>query len=73
MVAVVTVEKVGGGVALVTLRKEPVNSMNLDVWQQLQDALDTVEADPEVRLHLSTLRAYPTYSICDHVIEFELS
>lgn len=48
--AAVTVEKAGGGVAVVTLRKEPVNSMNLDVWQQLLDALDSVEADPQVRL-----------------------
>lgn len=47
--AAVTVEKAGGGVAVVMLRKEPVNSMNLDVWQQLLDALVSVEADPEVR------------------------
>lgn len=63
MVAAVTVKKVGGGVALVTLRKEPVNSMNLDVWQQLQDALDSVEADPEVRLHPVNLPCRPYMSI----------
>lgn len=45
----VTVEKAAGGVAVITLCKEPVNSMNRDVWQQLQDALDSVEADPQVR------------------------
>ena len=45
----VTVSKAGGGVAVVTLAKEPVNSMNLDLWRQLQGALDQCEQDPEVR------------------------
>ncbi len=44
----VTVSKAGGGVAVVTLAKEPVNSMNLDLWRQLQGALDQCEQDPEV-------------------------
>ena len=45
----VSVTKAGGGVAVVTLAKEPVNSMNLDLWCQLQGALDQCEADPDVR------------------------
>jgi len=44
----VTVSKAGGGAAVVTLAKEPVNSMNLDLWRQLQGALDQCEQDPEV-------------------------
>lgn len=53
MVSAVSIQKPGGGVAIITLAKEPVNSMNLDVWEQLQSALNTVEADPEV--HTSNL------------------
>ena len=52
----VTVSKADGGAAVVTLAKEPVNSMNLDLWRQLQAALDQCEQDPEVRtaaLHLA--------------------
>ena len=45
----VSVAKPGGSVAVVTLAKEPVNSMDLDLWRQLQRALDVCEADPEAR------------------------
>ena len=45
----VTVNKAGGGVAVVTLAKEPVNSMDLDLWRRLQGALNQCEQDPEVR------------------------
>jgi enoyl-CoA hydratase/carnithine racemase len=55
----VSVTKAGGGVAVVMLAKEPVNSMNLDLWRQLQSALDACEADPEARfsLHILTCHA----------------
>ena len=34
-----------GGFALVLLRREPVNLMDLAMWQQLLSALDQLEAD----------------------------
>ena len=34
-----------GGFALVLLRREPVNLMDLAMWQQLLAALDQLEAD----------------------------
>jgi 3,2-trans-enoyl-CoA isomerase len=38
-----------GGVAIVSLNREPVNTMNLNVWQQLSDTLDQLEANPHIR------------------------
>lgn len=37
-----------GGYAIVTLTKEPVNSLDLDAWQQLEQALTGLEQDPSV-------------------------
>ncbi len=37
-----------GGYAIVTLQKEPVNSLDLDTWVQLERALDQLEHDPSV-------------------------
>ena len=37
-----------GGYAIVTITKEPVNSLDLDAWVQLEQALDQLEADPSV-------------------------
>lgn len=37
-----------GGYAIVTLSKEPVNSLDLAAWQALERALDRLEADPSV-------------------------
>mmetsp|Transcript_21940 Transcript_21940/g.37522 ORF Transcript_21940/g.37522 Transcript_21940/m.37522 type:complete len:270 (-) Transcript_21940:474-1283(-) len=34
------------GYAVLTMRKEPVNSLSLVMWQQLEQALDQLEADP---------------------------
>ena len=34
-----------GGIAVVLLRREPVNLMDLTMWQQLMSALDQLEAD----------------------------
>ncbi len=45
----VTIEKKSGGYAILTINREPVNSMNLDLWRQLATALDALEADPSVR------------------------
>ena len=38
-----------GSVAIVTLQREPVNTMNLAMWEQLLDTLGTLEANPRVR------------------------
>lgn len=37
------------GYAIVTICREPVNSMNLELWQQLADTLEQLEKDPSVR------------------------
>lgn len=37
------------GYAVVTICREPVNSMNLDLWQQLAQCLVQLEEDPKVR------------------------
>ena len=44
----VHVDKRPGGFAILTLTKEPVNSLNLEAWQQLESALDSLEADPSI-------------------------
>jgi len=44
----VTVEKKGNH-AVLSLAREPVNSLNTEVWRQLKAAFDALEADPEVR------------------------
>lgn len=46
--SVVDVDIRPGGYAIVTLTKEPVNSLDLDAWVQLERALDQLEADPSV-------------------------
>ena len=38
-----------GGWAVLEIVREPVNSMDLALWQQLAAALDELEADPQVR------------------------
>ncbi|KAJ3092457.1 hypothetical protein HK102_007081 [Quaeritorhiza haematococci] len=38
-----------GSFAIVTICREPVNSMNLDLWQQLLDTLTELENDPKIR------------------------
>lgn len=45
----VTYELNKAGYAVVTICREPVNSMNLELWQQLASTLNTLEANPEVR------------------------
>jgi Delta3-Delta2-enoyl-CoA isomerase len=35
--------------AIVTLAREPVNSMNLSMWQQLTKVLDSIESNPKMR------------------------
>uniref|UniRef100_A0A7S1QJ94 Uncharacterized protein n=1 Tax=Alexandrium catenella TaxID=2925 RepID=A0A7S1QJ94_ALECA len=45
----ISTEKSPGGVAVITLAKEPVNSMNLDFWQGLLQAFEACENDPSVR------------------------
>mmetsp|Transcript_46114 Transcript_46114/g.92962 ORF Transcript_46114/g.92962 Transcript_46114/m.92962 type:complete len:265 (-) Transcript_46114:163-957(-) len=48
MPAVISVEK-ADGVATLTIAKEPVNTMDLGLWQELLTTFDALEADPEVR------------------------
>lgn len=38
-----------GKIAVVTLAKEPVNSMDLGLWKELLSAVESIEADSEVR------------------------
>ena len=49
MESFVTTQSHPGGYAVVTIAREPVNSMNLDLWRQLTDALVKLEDDPAVR------------------------
>ena len=42
-------ERAGGGYAVVTLAREPVNIMDTALWRQLTAVLDAAEADPRVR------------------------
>ena len=35
--------------AIVTLNREPVNTMNLSMWEQLSQTLDKLEADSKMR------------------------
>lgn len=37
------------GYAIITMHKEPVNSMDLALWTQLEQALDSLEANPAVK------------------------
>jgi 3,2-trans-enoyl-CoA isomerase len=37
------------GYAIVTLLREPVNTMNLSMWEQLAETLDTLETNPKIR------------------------
>ena len=38
-----------GSYAIVTLIREPVNTMNLSMWEQLAETLDSLEANPKMR------------------------
>jgi len=49
MPSVISVERQAGGVAVLTMTKEPVNTMDLSLWQELLTAFESLEADPEVR------------------------
>jgi len=45
----VSIDREAGGIAVVTLAKEPVNTMDLSLWEELLAAINTLEADSEVR------------------------
>lgn len=49
MASVINVEKKPEGYAVVTMAKEPVNSMDLDFWKQLLAAVEECEKDSKVR------------------------
>lgn len=45
----VTVSREAGGIAVVTIAKEPVNSMDLGLWRELLAVIEALEEDREVR------------------------
>lgn len=45
----VSIEKLAGGIAVVTLKSEPVNIMHYQFWEQLLAAVEQAEADTDVR------------------------
>jgi len=45
----VSLDKRPEGYAVLSLNKEPVNSMDLQLWEQLYAAINTAEQDPEIR------------------------
>jgi 3,2-trans-enoyl-CoA isomerase len=38
-----------GNYAIVTLMREPVNTMNMSMWEQLSETLDMLEANLKIR------------------------
>ena len=46
--SIVNVDVRPGGYAIITMTKEPVNSLDIGAWQQLEQALDNLEQDPSV-------------------------
>jgi 3,2-trans-enoyl-CoA isomerase len=56
--------QIKGEVAWVSIKREPVNSLNLIVWQQLTDTLQRAEGNPRVRalVLISGLMPRPVYS-----------
>ena len=54
----ITTEKRPGGIAVIRLAKEPVNSMDTKFWYTLRQHIDDVEKDPSCRalLLLSDLK-----------------
>lgn len=49
MAQFVTVDKAHHGYAVVTIAKEPVNSLDLHLWTALRDTLASLEADPSIQ------------------------
>lgn len=49
MESYISVEKREGGYVVLSIKREPVNSMNLDLWRQLATHLDELEKDSSVR------------------------
>ena len=45
----VTISRVSPEIAIVSLRSEPANAMDLQFWSELRDALERVESEPETR------------------------
>jgi Delta3-Delta2-enoyl-CoA isomerase len=43
------IEKMPGGVALVSLCREPVNTLDLTMWRELKDSLTQLEKDSSIR------------------------
>ncbi len=49
MESFISIEKKPDSYAILTIAREPVNSMNLDLWRQLSEALDQLEGDSSIR------------------------
>jgi 3,2-trans-enoyl-CoA isomerase len=49
MESFISLDRKPEGYVVLTIAREPVNSMNLDLWQQLSQALEQLEADSSVR------------------------
>ena len=49
MSSFVSIDKKADGYAVLTITREPVNSMDLDLWRELAAVLEQLEADIEVR------------------------
>lgn len=54
MAKFVSIDKSKPGYAIVTIAKEPVNSLDLHLWTALRDALASLEADPSIQAVIFT-------------------
>jgi len=43
----IAVQKFPEGYAVLTINKEPVNALDLSLWQELEDNIKQLEADPK--------------------------
>jgi 3,2-trans-enoyl-CoA isomerase len=42
-------QEIKGNYVILSIKRDPVNSMNLDVWIELQETLDEFESNPKIR------------------------
>ena len=57
-------------IAIVSLQKEPVNSLNLDAWVALSETLDKLEKDPGVRcLIIQSTVQRPVFTTGNDIME----
>lgn len=46
--------EIADSIATLSIKREPVNSMNMQLWQELQDNLTKLESNPKVRALIIT-------------------